>query len=159
MEGWSACGQSQVPAQLVDEQQGGDVANTTLDRNQAHQLPLEFLQHVTDVGVAKSGVEVESVTRSDDRSHSDSSIALAFGAIDRIRVGRVAHRPSAHFLTLQAEAGLPGRPAHNEGQPQRLAPVRRIEGVHLDVILWECLPASMKLCQNAGSIPNVEHRY
>ncbi len=57
-------------------------------------------------------------------------------------MSRVSHGSSRPFLPLEPESRLLGRPAHNEREAQRLAAMRRVKSVQLDVVLRECLPAS-----------------
>src|ERR1700742_5188973 len=87
-----------------------------------------------------------------------AGVALTFRALGRVRMGRVAHRPPRYLLPLEPEARLLCRTVDNERQAQGLAAMSRVKCVDLDVLVRECLPASTKLCQYAGSIPDVEHR-
>src|SRR6185437_15021687 len=92
-------------------------------------------------------------------SYLATSVTLAFRMIGRVGMGGVAHRSPSELLPLQPEPRLVCRPIDHERQAQRFAAMRRIKRVDLDVVVRECVPASLQLCQNAGSVPDVKHRH
>ena len=50
---------AEVAAQLVDQQQGGDLADARLHGLEADQVAVELLQHLADAGLAVGRVEVD----------------------------------------------------------------------------------------------------
>ena len=71
VQGRVHAGECQVPAQLVDQEQGRDLADAGLHRLEAHELAVELVQHLADAGLAVDGIEVDA-----GRCRSDGSVHL-----------------------------------------------------------------------------------
>src|SRR5581483_436144 len=97
-------GEADVAAELVHEQEGGDLADARLDRPERDQLAVELVEHLHDVRLVEDGAEVGALARRGSRSVRLLLVDVRLlGLVDRRGRGRPphaeleAHAPSAAF--------------------------------------------------------------